>query len=298
MGNRFSPLFILMAAMLWGTTGTAQAFAPDSAHPIAIGAIRLAVGGLSLLLITLLLGQLNVKNWPIKTTILAACCMAMYQPLFFTAVSMTGVAIGTVIAIGSAPIISGGLERLVLKTRPSRVWWYATLLSIIGCFLLFFNKEAVQVEPFGILLALGAGFAFASYTFVSKNLVEEKAPLPVLAIVFTMSALMLAPFLFVYNSSWLMETRGIAVGLHLGLVATGAAYFLFSKGLVHTPSSTAVTLSLAEPLTATVLGVFVVGEYLNVTSWMGILLLLMGIGLLVFASSKANKEKGTINIQS
>ena len=36
---------ILAAAMLWGTTGTAQAFAPPGSDPLVIGALRLLLGG-------------------------------------------------------------------------------------------------------------------------------------------------------------------------------------------------------------------------------------------------------------
>lgn len=63
--------------------------------------------------------------------------MACYQPLFFTAVSMTGIAIGTIITLSSAPIIAGFLEWLFGKKRPSPRWWMATGLSIAGCLLLF-----------------------------------------------------------------------------------------------------------------------------------------------------------------
>ena len=45
MKGKLPPFLILLAAILWGTTGTTQALAPDTAHPIAIGATRLAVGG-------------------------------------------------------------------------------------------------------------------------------------------------------------------------------------------------------------------------------------------------------------
>src|SRR5690625_353845 len=153
MKEKLSPFLVLFAAMLWGTTGTAQAFAPEGAHPIAIGAMRLAVGGMSLLVVALLLGQLRLKQWPVRPTVLAALCMAFYQPLFFTAVHMTGVAVGTVIAIGSAPVLSGVLEWIVWRKRPIRVWWYATLLSILGCLMLFVNKESISVNPYGILMA-------------------------------------------------------------------------------------------------------------------------------------------------
>lgn len=286
MKEKLSPFLILLAAMLWGTTGTAQALAPEAAHPIAIGATRLAVGGLFLLFIVLLVGKLNFQNWPIKTTLLASLSMALYQPLFFSAVTITGVAIGTVVAIGSAPVLSGILEWLFFKVRPSRIWWFSTFLSITGCFMLFMNKESVYVDPMGILMALGAGLSFAGYTILNRGLVEKYSSLSVVAVVFTLSAVFLSPFLFIFDMSWIKSFQGAGVSLQLGIMATGIAYLLFAKGLIHVSSSTAVTLSLAEPLTAALLGVFLLGEYLNSTSWLGIFFLLLGIGILIWSSKK------------
>ncbi|NQD69095.1 EamA family transporter, partial [Bacillus haikouensis] len=54
---------------------------------------------------------------------------------------------------------------------------------------------------------------------------------------------------------------------------------------------TAVTLALAEPLTAALLGVFIVGEYLSIISWMGIILLMLGIGILIWSSKNAGVGK-------
>ncbi|MFE7062823.1 EamA family transporter [Sutcliffiella sp. NPDC057660] len=281
MKQTWGPILILLAAFLWGTTGTAQTFAPENAHPIAIGAARLAVGGISLLLIVLLLGKLNMKNWPIKETLVASISMAIFQPLFFSAVTITGVAIGTVITIGSAPILSGILEWIFLKKSPSKVWRYSTGLSIVGCLLLSLNKGSVHVDPYGILMALGAGLAFAFYALVSRKLIENHSSLSVVAVVFTLSAIFLSPFLFIYDMSWMMEFSGVAVTLHLGIVTTGIAYLLFAKGLATVPSSTAVTLSLGEPLTAAIFGVFILKEKLDFTSWIGISMLLLGIALLI-----------------
>ncbi|WP_370224241.1 EamA family transporter [Cytobacillus sp.] len=296
MNGKAAPFFILLAGVLWGTTGTTQAFAPESAHPIAIGAARLAAGGLFLLCMVLITGKLDLKNWPIRNTLLASLCMALYQPLFFSAVTLTGVAIGTVTAIGSAPILSGFLEWLYLKKRPSAIWWCSTFLSVLGCVLLFMNKNSVQMDPAGLLMALGAGLTFAGYTLVSRDLVENYSSLSVVAVVFTLSATFLSPFLFIFDMSWLASVRGLTVSLHLGILATGIAYFLFSKGLVHVSSSTAVTLALAEPLTAALLGVFLLGESLNMTSWLGILLLLLGIGVLIGSpkSSERDLEPGVV----
>ncbi|MDQ1002792.1 DME family drug/metabolite transporter [Neobacillus niacini] len=291
MKGKLPSFLILLAAILWGTTGTTQALAPETAHPIAIGATRLAVGGLFLLLMVLVIGKFNFQGWAIKTTLMASLCMALYQPLFFSAVSITGVAIGTVVAIGSAPIFSGLIEWIYLKIRPSKIWWYSTFLSILGCLMLFVNKESVFVDPIGILMALGAGLSFASYTLISRTLVEKHSSLSVVAVVFTLSAICLSPILFVFDMSWIMSFNGVGVSLQLGIMATGIAYFLFGKGLIHVSSSTAVTLSLAEPLTAALLGVFILGEYLTITSWFGIILLMLGIGILLWSSKKSPSKK-------
>ena len=283
MREKSAYLFVIMGAMLWGTTGTAQSFAPDGAHPFAIGSVRLAFGGMVLVLIAFLQKKLTVHNWPVRETLLATLGMACYQPLFFMAVSLTGIAIGTIITLSSAPIIAGFLEWLIEKKRPSMNWWLATGLSIAGCLLLFSNEGPGPIDPFGILLALGAGASFSVYTLVSKKILDRQPPEATAAVIFTLSALLLSPMLFIFDSSWIITTNGLAVSLHLGLFATALAYLLFNKGLISVPSSTAVSLSLAEPLVAALLGVFLVGENLSLLNWFGVGLLLCGIVSLTFS---------------
>jgi len=277
---------VLVGAILWGTTGTAQTFMPQTIHPLAVGASRLAVGGFSLLVILLIMRKIDFRNWPWKSTLYAAISMAIFQYLFFSSVRLTGVAIGTVVTIGSAPVFSGVIEWLLVKRRPTRVWIMATALAIIGCALLFLNKDGIVVNPGGIAMSLGAGLLFAFYTLVNKDVLEKVEPVPAVAVIFSMSAIMLLPFLFLFETEGLMTGRGVSVVVYLGIVTTSVAYILFSAGLKRIPSSSAVTLSLAEPLTAALLSVIVVGERLSGTSWIGITLLLGGILVLTLSGRK------------
>ncbi|WP_342539261.1 EamA family transporter [Sporosarcina sp. FSL K6-1540] len=286
MSQRISYLVVLVGAILWGTTGTAQTFMPQTIHPLAVGASRLAIGGFSLLVILLIIRKIDFRNWPWRSTLYAAISMAIFQYLFFSSVRLTGVAIGTVVTIGSAPVFSGIIEWLLVKRRPTRVWIMATALAIIGCALLFLNKDGIVVNPVGIAMSLGAGLLFAFYTLVNKDVLDKVDPVPAVAVIFSMSAIMLMPFLFLFETEGLMTGRGISVVLYLGIVTTSVAYILFSAGLKRIPSSSAVTLSLAEPLTAAILSVIVVGERLTGTSWMGIAMLLGGILVLTLSGRK------------
>ena len=279
--RRSGQWLVLAAAVLWGTTGTAQAFAPSGASPLVVGAVRLAVGGVALLAVAAARGVLRGGGrWPAVATAVAAGSMAGYQLCFFAAVARTGVAVGTVIAIGSAPVLAGALGFLVRGERPGRRWMVATALAVLGCILLFTASGSVSVDAIGGLLALGAGVAYATYAVSSKGLLEERPPDAVMAVVFCLGAALLSPLLFTSDLTWLAQPRGLAVALHLGLIATAASYVLFARGLKTVPVATAVTLSLAEPLTAGTLGVVLLRERLSTSATLGMVLLFSGLALL------------------
>lgn len=280
---------VLMAAVLWGTTGTAQAFAPQGFDSTVIGALRLALGGLALLPPALGNGGIkSLRGWPLGPTLLAALFTAAYQLCFFAAVAKTGVAVGTIVGIGSSPVAAGVLGWLFRAERPGRLWCIATALALLGCvFLALSGTAEVRIDPVGVLLALGAGASYAAYTLVIKGLLEGRSADAVISIVFLTGACLLMPLLWGRNLEWLWQARGMLVILHLGLVTTALAYWLFARGLRKMPVATAVTLSLGEPLTAGLLGVLVLGERLNPSAFFGIGLILGGLAVLALGSKTA-----------
>jgi len=288
------PWLVLLAATLWGTTGTAQALAPTGAEPTAVGALRLVVGGAGLLVIALWRGQLgSLRNWPVAGTLCAAGFTAAYQVLFFAAVARTGVAVGTIVGVGSSPVAAGILGFVFRGERPGRRWVVSTVFAVTGCSLLAAKGGSVDVDPLGIAMAVGAGASYATYTLAIKGLREGRSPDAVMAVVFCLGGLILLPLLFSVDLHWLAQPRGLAVALHLGLVATALSYFLFARGLSSVPVATAVTLSLAEPLTAGLLGILVLGERLTVPAFIGIGLLFTGLAILALGVRRLPRYEET-----
>ena len=280
------PWLVLLAAMLWGTTGTAQALAPAGTQPFAVGAVRLAVGGLILLVLALSQRALRREHWPAVPLFFAVGGMAAYQLSFFTGVARTGVAVGTIAGIGSAPIWGGIIGYLVRREHPGWRWAAATALAILGCGLLITAGASIRVDPLGVILAMGAGLSYATYVAANKRLLELHPPDAVMAVVFCLSALVLAPFLFLNDLRWLLEPRGLGVALHLGLVTVAIAYMLFARGLRTVTVSTTVSLTLAEPLTAGLLGLLVLGERLTPLALVGVGLLLGGLVVLALGKGR------------
>jgi DME family drug/metabolite transporter len=275
-------LFVLGAAVLWGTTGTAQALAPEGATPLAVGAIRMVIGGAALLVIALVRNAFSDSqgSWSINTVVLGGLGLAAYQITFFSGVARTGVAIGTLVAIGSAPILAGLAETMIERSRPGKTWGAATLLGIAGAALLVTSGSSLSLDLAGMALAVGAGGSYALYTLASKRLLKNHSPDAAMAVVFCLAGVLMAPVFLTEPTAWLHETRGWLVALHLGLVTTALAYVLYGRGLKETSISSTVTLSLAEPLTAALLGVFFLGEPFTLQAVVGAILIFSGLVLL------------------
>src|SRR5215472_2734429 len=281
------PDAILTAAALWGTTGTASTLAPAGAPPAAVGAAGLAAGGLLLLLTSrgarpMLAACTRAHRWLLG---LGALAVAGYPVTFYPAVARAGVAVATVIALGSAPVFAGLLAWATGQGRPGARWAAATAAAVLGCAGLVLapaiSGHGGQVDGTGILLACLAGLSYAIYSLVGRVLIAAGHPsAPVLGTMFGAAGLAVLPVLLASGAGWLGSWRGAAVALHLAACTTFLAYRLFGRGLRSTPAQVATTLTLAEAAVATLLGVAVLGERLPTLSWCGLAVLAAGLACL------------------
>jgi DME family drug/metabolite transporter len=270
---------VLLAAVCFGTTGTAQALGPDGLEPTGVGAARILVGGALLMLI----GGAAVRRLPRTPLLIAAAAVAVYQLSFFAAVADTGVAVGTIVAIGSGPAFAGLLEWAFTKRTPTKAWIAATGLALAGVAVLTTSGTDATISLPGVALALLAGAGYATYTLAAKQMVEDHAPETVMAGAFGLGAVLLLPVLALHHDG-LTQPGGIALALFLGVVPTALAYVLFARGLRRLSAAETATLTLAEPLTATILGVIVLGETF---APFGAALIL--VGLLVLAAPEIRR---------
>jgi DME family drug/metabolite transporter len=294
-------LAVLAAAMLFGTTGTSQALGPEGTTPLSIGVMRMVIGGTGLAAIAFLLAARHARRRPVDAApppplglrplslmVLTGACLAIYQPLFFLGTSLNGVAVGTVVALGSAPILAGLLEWALTRRMPSPTWMGATALATLGVILLGFGGEAGGAggtDPLGLLGSVGAGASFAVIANAQRRLLDEGwDPFTVVGAMGASSAVLCAFALPFVDVAWLGTTSGVVMALWLGLATISIAYVLFTWGLSGLTAATAATLTLGEPLTASILGITVLGERLSALAIIGLAVLAAGLALLAWGS--------------
>ncbi|WP_317446078.1 DMT family transporter [Streptomyces collinus] len=291
-------LCVLAASVLWGTTGTAATLAPE-VGPLAIGAVAMGVGGLlqALFAAPRIARHRTGLRERRGTVLLGALSVAVYPLAFYTSMHLAGVAVGTVVSIGTAPLASALIERVVDGRRLTRRWTVAASLGLLGTVLLCVAEAAhaadtdahsggggsasVSTTLLGVGLGLVAAATYALYSWAAHRLITRRIPSrAAMGAVFGLGGLLLLPVLLVTGAPLVGSWSNAAVGTYMALVPMFTGYVLFGRGLAHVPASTATTLSLLEPAVAAVLAVLVVGERLPATGWSGVALVIACLAVL------------------
>lgn len=281
MRHRLALLAVVGAAVLFGTTGTARALGPAEATPLGVGTVRLLIGATTLWVLA--------RRWPRPTRIrghglpvvLGGIGVAAYQPAFFLGTGRSGVALGTIVALGSGPVFAGALQWARLRRPPSAQWAGATAVMLAGGVVLVLGRGGgSSFDLLGIAGSLTAGLGYALYAMAAKHLIDRGVhSTEGLAWQFTVGALLLVPFTLGQPLGWLAQPGGLVMVAHLGVLATGLAYLLYGWGLRSVSTSTAVTLTLVEPVTAAIAAVVVLHERLRWYGWLGVGLVVAGLAL-------------------
>jgi DME family drug/metabolite transporter len=287
-------LAILFASILWGTTGTAASFAPDLS-PLAIGAFSMGVGGLMQagLAYRKILFAFDKLLQNKKLLAVSALALAVYPLAFYSSMKLSGVAIGTVVSIATAPFFSALLECLISKKNNiNKRWLTSFAIGVVGIGLLVFsessstNESGDDLKLFGIALGLLAGLCYAIYSWATKALIDKGIKSQAaMGSIFGLGAMLLLPTLWFTGENLFSSQINVLVISYLTLIPQCLGYIAFSFGLRHVTASSANLLTLFEPVVAAVLAVCVVGELIPFTGWLGMSLIV----LCLFIQSKPSK---------
>lgn len=287
-----SALMVLVGAALFGTVGTAQALGPEVPAQSLAAARMLTTGAL------LVLFAVAARQAPAVLTAarqapawFAGLGQGGFNLCFLAAMKEAGVAVGTLVAIGATPVVTGLVTRHV-----TRRWALATTVAVAGLAVLVLGQQGTPTaaSPWGVVLALGAAASYATY-IVAGNAAEARGleTQSFLAAAFSVAAMVTLPWLLLGDLGWVASRDGALLLGYLVLVPTILAYSFFNRGLRGVRSSAASTLALVEPVVAASLAVTVLGEQLSPVGLLGVGMVLLGLLLIVRSAAAHDAGAGS-----
>ena len=279
------------AGILWGTGGVTGRALTDRAHlsGIAVGAYRLGLGGLLLVVVLLLTGG-RPPGARIAWQRIASVALltAIYQGAFFSAVALSSVSIATLVAIGSSPVWVLVYEACAQRRWPPRTAGLVVLVALVGLALLVglpADRSHLGRLLGGAALAALSGATFAAFTLLGRRPLVAVDQRTVTGFGFLFGGVILA--IVAASTTGLgftPSTTTLGLLAFLAVVPTAIAYGLFFRGLRSVTAANATVIALLEPLTGTVLAIALLGDRLSPAGVVGGVLL----GLSIVASIRTS----------
>ena len=263
-------LAVFGAALLWGTMGPIAALYP-AGSALGVAAWRLAIGALALVAAVSCRrsGWVSWRRGELPIAGSGVLAVAAYSALYFPAVQLSGVATATVVSIGAAPLMAGATHAFHGGQVDVR-WLTSTGFAIAGMCMVVLPGSHDASNWLGVLLAVLAAVAYSWQAHAIERLSDRHGPVETVAVLFTGAALLFLP-ITIATSGVVRATPKAAAGLiYLGLFTTAVAYALFAFGVPHVGAPTAVSLSLIEPVAATILAAVIAHQVPSMLQILGI----------------------------
>lgn len=279
-------LLVFLGALFFSGSGTIQSYAPSEATAFILGALRLLAAGIFLIIWCCSKNLLQpLKNVNKFKVLLSALALAGFQLSFFLGVRSAGVAVGTVVTIGTTPIMAAVFGLIFFKEIPQKSWYISTAIAIFGLVLLnIHGMNTFNISS--ILFPVLAGTIYAFYLSQSKELLQKVRPELIMMYLFILSSLILLPLWFIFPCAWVLTTRGMLIAIGLGVITTAIPYCLVMAGLKNCDTAKAATLSLGEPLGAAILGFTLLHEPINLMSFCGVIAIFTSVLVLIYTAKK------------
>ncbi len=286
-GRIKSPVYILAAGCMWGLMGLlVRSLDAVGIASMEVCFIRSAVTLISLFAWALLFDRrafrIRLKDiWCFIGT--GACSVTFFNFCYFKTMTLTSLSVAAVL-LYTAPAFVMLMSAVLFKEEMSVQKLSALLLAFLGCaFVSGIVGGAGALSASGILYGLGAGFGYALYSIFGRYALEKGyGSLTISFYTFLCSAIC---------TSFLADKGSVAAALSgngglivktvvLVLVVTLFPYLSYTKGLSGVENGTASVLASVEPVVATLVGVVIYKETLNVWNVAGICLVLGSIILI------------------
>jgi len=211
--------------------------------------------------------------------------------LFFSAVRLTTVANATV--IGSCqPLIMLLIAGRLFGERPKRHHWFLALVAICGVAIVMFGSTGVQGwSPKGDLLAVAVVAAWTGYFVFSKLSSQQIESSQYTGATALICALFATPFALASGQVFTMPSSNAWVWLVVLSIGPGfTSHMLMNWSLSRIPAWLGSTLTLAIPVTATVMAWIFLGEEVATLQFVGMGVVLVTLGVIVLSQSKTAND--------
>ncbi len=289
-------IFVIAAGILWGTSGIfVHNLAPYGYSSLQMTAMRGTVTLALLFVYALFCKRDAFRVKPSELVIFALTGLALFGTgsCYFLSMQATSIS-AAVVLMYMAPIYVTVWSVLFFSEKMSGLKLTAIILMLGGCVLVSGIAGGIVADGFGLFMGIMSGISYGAYNILTKISMRHGSS--------AMSATLYSTaFMLIFALAFAKPVQLIDITLRsgaevlpwiagIGIFTFVLPYLFYTLALRELEAGTASSLSVIEPMSATVFGVVLYGEKPDVFSICGILLIILAV-ILLGRSENKTKEK-------
>jgi len=287
-GNKKGYFKVLLAGILWGSTGIYVKFlgimGADSA---LISCTRYVFGFVIILIWGLLTSGRSVLRINLRTLICCAVmglfCQTVFNLGYTEAIDKVGMSMAAIL-LYTAPVYTAVWSLLFFREKFSALKTCAFVINIAGCALAVTGGAfyGISLSLYGVLMGILAALMYSLSPIIGRFATEESSPVTIAIYMFLFAAI----FTTAFSRPWvsgagIIGMKFLVLGILYGLIPTAAAYILYFGGVSQVNEISRVpVIASVEAVTAALIGVVAFNENMNIWKIFGIALVILSIYLM------------------
>ncbi|WP_378733379.1 DMT family transporter [Nocardia brasiliensis] len=255
------PTALVLAGIVSVQVGAALAKQLFSATGAA-GAVSLRLVFAGVVLLVFWRSALRIGRRAVPVVLAYGTVLALMNLSFYEAIDR--------IPLGMAVTIEF-LGPLAVALAGSRRWIDPVWAVLAGGGVVLLTQADGNVEWVGVLLALAAGALWAAYILLSAALGEQTAGGGGLALAMAFGGVLMAPVGIIDAGVSLLDPAVLAVGFGVAMLSSVLPYSVELEALRRIPPRVFGVLMSLEPAVAALAGLLVLGQFMNIPQWAGVI---------------------------
>lgn len=301
-GSLMGYLLVSVSGTLWGLGGYFVTQMGNVGAPPLItafsGHFLALLPLLAILLITKGVEGLKIsKKGLFYSLLLGALTKGIFKLATDTSITLIGVSTASILMY-LAPVFTAIMSMIFFKERLRRYQHAALVLNLVGCILMVTggNFEELTISGLGLTLGVLTGFLYALNTILGKVATSGDDPITMTFYMLLFSALTMGIIAKPWEHMALLWDSTFVFWAIINSLATGLiANILFLKGLSMNVDASKVTIITSiEVIVASLSGVLLLNEQINLIGFVGIILMMFSIVGMNINLPIKTKEKTTV----
>ncbi|MCM3378372.1 MULTISPECIES: DMT family transporter [Shouchella] len=287
-------LFLVLASSIWGGMYVVVKILVEVIPPVELVWMRYVIALVALVI----LGFVTKQNWSIRKK----------HFRIIVAIALVGYVVSIIAQETGTMLSTAQMGAIITATTPAFMVLFASV--ILKERLTFKKAMSVSLATLGVIIIVGVdnlnvsstlggiSLVIAALTWALMSVLIKCLPSDYSQIVVTTYATLLAvvvltpyviPRLLQLDVAQLTNPTIWGGLIYLGVISTSLAFLLWNRGLQMLNASSGGVFFFFQPVVGALLGWLILGETINITFWLGSLLIIIGV-LLVIKDNQQEKQ--------